>query len=196
MSKSAYRDAFITMLFGAALAGTGLASADDMPAPADQTAAAAVSAETDAERRDDWGKVMELGKIDVHASKEDQAQRIVAGLKVIKQALKASLSNDPADANKVVCRMNYDTGSHLNAHLMCATNHTMMIDLDALHTAMMTGTYGQPTGAETQELEHLAGSGKTGRYFSTEISAAELQKLLLQVQCDGCSDSGLVVGNN
>jgi hypothetical protein len=92
--------------------------------------------------------------------------------------------------------MNYDTGSHLNAHLMCATNRTMMIDLDKLHAAIMTGTYGQPNGAETHELEHLAGSGARGNYFSTHISAAELQKLLVQVQCDGCSNSGLVVGNN
>ncbi|HEY1992173.1 MAG TPA: hypothetical protein VGH71_06885 [Gammaproteobacteria bacterium] len=147
-------------------------------------------------QQDDWNKVIELGKVDVHASRDEQAKQIVAGLKVIKHALKANLSNDPADANVVVCRMNYDTGSHLTAHLMCATNRTMMVYRDQLHAAMMTGTNGQPDGAATQELEHLNGVADRHRYFSTKINASELQKLLLQVQCQGCSDSGLVVGNN
>lgn len=165
------------------------------PALADDTPAAP-AAQTQAQQQDDWNKVMDLGKVDVHASKDEQAQRIVAGLKVIKHALKANFTNDPADANVVVCRMNYDTGSHLMAHLMCATNRTFMVYRDQLHTGVLAATYGQPDNATTQELEHMTGSVGKDRYFSTKINAAELQKLLVQVQCAGCSNSGLVVGNN
>lgn len=192
MSKSLYRNALITLFFGASLASAGLATADDAAA----TQVTADAAQAQDQQQADWDKVLQLGKIDVQASREEQSRRIVAGLKVIKHALKTSLSNDPADAGQVVCRMNYDTGSHLNAHLMCATNRTLMIYRDQLHTAMLAGTYGQPDGAVNQMLEQLKGHAQPGRYFSTSISAAELQKLLLQVQCDGCTNSGLVVGNN
>lgn len=188
MSESYRRKTLVTLCFGACLALTGAALADDTPA--------APAAQAEVQQQDDWNKVMDLGKVDVNASKEEQAKRIAAGLKVIKHALKANLTNDPADANVVVCRMNYDTGSHLTAHLMCATNRTMMVFRDQLHAAEMAATYGQPDGGAQQMLEHMNGSIGKDRYFSTKINASELQKLLLQVQCEGCSNNGLVVGNN
>ena len=161
-------------------------------APADDTPIG----QAQAQQQDDWNKLMELGKIDVRTSKDEQSERIVAGLMVIKHALKANLSNDPADSKVVVCRMNYDTGTHLNTHLMCATNQTMTLYRERLHTSALAANYGQPDGAETQELEHMKGRVDPSHYFSTEINASELQKLLLQVQCEGCSNSGLVVGDN
>lgn len=194
MWRSATRNAAVSLLLGMVLSVP--AWADDEPAAPTQTAASTASAPTQEQEQADWDKVMELGKIEVHASPEEQSKQIIAGLKVIKRALRANLSNDPADARQVVCRMNYDTGSHLNAHLMCATNRSMMIYRDQLHAAVLAATYGQPDGSITQQLEQMKGHVDPARYFSTHISAAELQKLLLVVQCDGCSNSGLVVGNN
>src|SRR5579872_4471453 len=150
MSKLRYHNTLVALLLAASLTGTGLATADDAPAAATQVTADA--AQVAGVQQADWDKVLQLGKIDVHASREEQSRRIVAGLKVIKHALKTNLSNDPADAGQVVCRMNYDTGSHLNAHLMCATNRTLMIYHDQLHTSVLVGTYGQPDGAVNQML--------------------------------------------
>jgi hypothetical protein len=163
-------------------------------APAASSAAAPAAAET--KQAKDWDTVMQLGHIEVQGDRDEASRKIVAGLKVIKRALVANLSNDPADANQVVCRVNYDTGSHLNAHLMCATNRTLMLDHDAQRAGMQAVGSGQPSGAATQALEHLTGEGHTDRYFSTHVSASELQKLLLVVKCEGCSNNGLVVGNN
>ena len=144
----------------------------------------------------DWDRVLQLGRIQVQSDRDETSRRIIAGLKVIKLALKANLSNDPADADKVVCRVNYDTGSHLTAHLMCATNRAMMLYKDQLHAQQLVHTYGVPDGGVEQELEGMNGNVGRDRYFSTKVNASELQKLLLQVQCQGCSNSGLVVGNN
>ena len=178
---------------GLLLSGACLAYADDSRSPASATSEAPAAA---ADHSADWDRVLQLGRIQVQGDTDETSRRIVAGLKVIKLALKTKLSNDPADADKVVCRMNYDTGSHLTAHLMCATNRTMMVYKDRLHTEQLVHQYGIPDGGEEQVLENLNGSVGRDRYFSTKVNAAELQKLLLQVKCKDCSDSGLVVGNN
>lgn len=192
MSHASHRN----ILLGLALALSIPALADETPATTTSAAPAAASAALSVSHEHDWDQVLQLGKIRVEDDQTETSRRIVAGLKVIKAALKSNLSNDPADANKVVCRVNYDTGSHLNAHLMCATNLTMRMYKEALHADQLVHTYGIPDGGEAQMLQHMAGSVEKNRYFSTKVSASELQKLLLQVQCDGCSDSGLVVGNN
>jgi hypothetical protein len=196
MSFTLYRN--IPALLGLTLAWSLAAQADDIaaPAPATVEAPASASGAPAATHAGDWDQVIQLGKIKVEADPQESTRRIVAGLKVIKAALKTNLSDDPADADKVVCRMNYDTGSHLNAHLMCATNRSMRQYKEQLHAAQMVHTNGIPDGGEEQLLENMNGEVARSRYFSTKIRASELQKMLLQVQCDGCSDGGLVLGNN
>lgn len=195
---------FNVVTLGLLLAGAGAACADEMPPPAAASAVAAPAAVTmapdipaaQADRVNAWNDVVQLGEIKVEGDRDANSRRIIAGLKVIKSALKAKLTNDPADDKVVVCRMNYDTGSHVMAHLMCATNGTMRIYREQLHAAQMAATTGQADGAVTQELENMSGHFDRKSYFNTRINASELQKLLLQVQCDGCANSGLVVGNN
>jgi len=171
------------------------AVADDLsPAPAPGTLVTAPAA--DPTHADAWAKVMQLGNIQVQGDHMETSRRIVAGLKVIKLALKTNLTNDPSHADDIVCRMNYDTGSHLIVHLRCATNKTLMLDRDTRATTILSNGLGTPSGSEEQALEHIESIAPPDRYFSTKVNASELQKLLLLVQCDGCSNSGLVVGNN
>ena len=202
MSKSSLLKA---LTLGLLLAGIGLARAEDTPAPAASTAtgAAQTTPETvapdmpaaQADRTDAWNDVMQLGTITAQGDREDNARRIIAGLKVIKSALKAKLTNNPADDKVVVCRINYATGSHVVAHLMCATNGTLRAARDQQDISWQNAS-GVPDGGATQMLQHLNDTASKGSYFSTKINATELQKLLLEIQCEGCSNSGLVVGNN
>lgn len=201
MPHPTHRDSLLVLALSLALSIPALA--DDPPQTADAPPAAASAAPADASTAPpaishtaDWEQVLQLGKIRVEGDSDQNSRRIVAGLKIIKAALRTNLSNDPADADKVVCRMNYDTGSHLNAHLMCATNRSMRMFKEGLHAAQLVHTYGIPDGGAEQLLENMNGSVQKDRYFSTKVRAAELQKMLLEVQCNGCSDSGLVVGNN
>lgn len=196
-----------SIAFGLLLAGAGAAFADETPAPAAVSAVAAMTAPAaatlapdmpaaQADRVNAWNDVVQLGQIKVEGDRYETSRRIIAGLKVIKSALKAKLTNDPADDKVVVCRMNYDTGSHVMVHLMCATNGTMRVVRGHMQTALLAATNGQPDGAEAQILQTMNGSFDSKSYFYTRINASELQKLLLVVQCEGCSNSGLVVGNN
>jgi hypothetical protein len=187
--------------FSLLLSGAGLIHADEAPmagttaAPAITTAPVGGASGYQSDRVDAWQDVVHLGQIKVQADPMETSRRIVAGLKVIKSALNAKLTNDPADDNVVVCRINYDTGSHAIAHLICATNGTMRRERERLHVSWITAGI-TPDGGASQMLEHLNPTTGNGRFFSTKISASELQKLLLQVQCDGCANRGLVVGNN
>ncbi|HSN18699.1 MAG TPA: hypothetical protein VLV87_10900 [Gammaproteobacteria bacterium] len=149
-----------------------------------------------ADHSQDWGKVTDLGRIEVNGDREANSRKIIAGLKVIKRALNNALTNDPADANKVICRMNYDTGSHLRVHLRCATNAALNAERRARGSTVGAVASAEPAGAALPLLEHLDPASAGDRYFSTIINAGELQKLLLEVQCAGCSNSGLVVGDN
>lgn len=185
MWRFSHRPIRIALCLGVALAAAGLALADDVPAPQAQ-----------ATQQDDWQKVMQLGDIQVEGDREEASRKIIAGLKVIKRALVAKLSNDPAHANDIVCRMNYDTGSHVVVHLRCATNGALAQERESRATGMLADSLGTPSGAEEQALEHIENTAPRDRYFSTRVSGPELQKLLVLVQCEGCSNSGLVVGNN
>jgi hypothetical protein len=178
----------------AAVGGNPMAWPDGDGAP--HAADTAPAAATDPNHDADWDKVLQLGNIQVQGSREEVSRRIVAGLKVIKAALTAKISNDPAHANDIVCRMNYDTGSHLIVHLRCATNAVLRTERGVIASNMLVTTYGQANDAKSMVLEHLATASPQVRYFSTTVNAAELQKLLLLVKCEDCSENGLVVGNN
>jgi hypothetical protein len=167
---------------------------DTSAAPAASSTTAPIAA--DPAHLKDWDKVLQLGEIQVQGDREEISRKIIAGLKVVKRALTANLSNDPAHADDIICRVNYDTGSHLMAHLRCATNRILSQERDAIQIARLTHGTGQANGSDATMLENLEGVAPSDRFLSTHVNATELQKLLLIVQCDGCSNSGLVVGNN
>lgn len=184
-------------LLGLVLSGACMAATDASQAAwPDGRGAAPAAAAADPDHHAEWDKIMQLGEIQVQGSREEVSRRIVAGLTVIKAALIAKISNDPAHANDIVCRMNYDTGSHVIVHLRCATNATLRNQRNVLAGNMTVDTNGQANGAEAMALEHLAATSPKDRYFSTKVNASELQKLLLLVKCEDCSEDGLVVGND
>jgi hypothetical protein len=82
--------------------------------------------------------VLHLGQLSI----TDQ-QQIVDTLLAIKKALHEPLSGDPADANKVVCRINRGTDT-AHEYLDCATNKVYTVHHDSLQSAMMVASTGLP----------------------------------------------------
>ncbi len=83
-----------------------------------------------------------LGKVSVTGQRE-----IVSTQRAIKTALRAPLSNDPAHADDMVCRISKGLGEQ-HEYLDCATNGNLTRQRNALHTSALVGTYGQPTGGD------------------------------------------------
>jgi hypothetical protein len=83
--------------------------------------------------------VLYLGKLPITGQ-----QQIVDTLLAIKAALKEPLSDDPAYASKVVCRINRGTGTALE-YLDCATNRTYSKEHDYLQASMLPARNGLPT---------------------------------------------------
>lgn len=91
--------------------------------------------------------ILYLGKLPITGQ-----QKIVDTLLAIKVALKEPLSNDPAKAEAVICRINKDTGS-MREFLDCATNK----DLAKLHEysqeQMLARSNGLPSSQYPEPLQ-------------------------------------------
>ncbi|HEY4128571.1 MAG TPA: hypothetical protein VGN70_11030 [Gammaproteobacteria bacterium] len=84
--------------------------------------------------------VLYLGKLPITGQ-----QQIVDTLLAIKAALKEPLSDDPAEADKVVCRIGRGTGTALE-YLDCATNRTYSMEHNHLQSDMLVRRTGLPVG--------------------------------------------------
>jgi hypothetical protein len=82
--------------------------------------------------------VLHLGKLSI----TDQ-QQIVDTLLAIKRALHEPRSDDPANAAKVVCRIDKGTDT-AHEYLDCATNKVYTVHHEALQSAMLVASTGLP----------------------------------------------------
>jgi hypothetical protein len=75
--------------------------------------------------------VLHLGKIDVHGQRT-----IVKELQAIKVALQQHFSDDPKQADTVVCTLESQADSHIMQRLSCATNRGWAQQRDGIQTNM------------------------------------------------------------
>lgn len=132
------------------------AQADDSNAPADEP-------------------TIYLGKMPISGK-----QKIVDTLLAIKKALKEPVSNDPAKASTVVCRINTDTGSR-HQYLDCATNRDLAIrheytqeQMLARRNGLAPGEYGEATQMDFDGLI----SAQPNHRLHVPIFGAALQSML------------------
>jgi len=150
--------------------------ANSNPAPGDATHQTA----------QDNNATMYLGTIKVVGEKN-----IVKTLQAIKIGLQMPYSNDPKLANVVVCRLEYQAGSHLRQWLICGTNHTLSQQRAALHNAMFASVaagsqagstctssacYEQVFAALNETLNSLPGN-----YLHTSVNGPALHGLLEKI---------------
>jgi hypothetical protein len=144
-------------------AGAMLLATAGLPAQADDTAAASDE------------PTMYLGKMPITGK-----QKIVDTLLAIKKALKEPISNDPAKAGAVVCRINVDTGSR-REYLDCATNRDLAIrheftqeQMLARRNGLAPGEYGEATQLDFDGLI----AEQPNHRLHVPIFGAALQSLL------------------
>jgi hypothetical protein len=120
-------------------------------------------------------------------------QQIVDTLLAIKAALKEPLSAKPADADKVVCRINKGTGT-AHEFLDCATNRIYSAEHEQLQNAMLARSNGLPPGeygeATQQDFDGLVAEQPHHR-LHVPINGAALRSLL-----DSLPDDAKVVPQN
>jgi hypothetical protein len=182
----------ITMLITVlSLAGVTAAVSADTAASSSETseAPAASTIDTPVANNPDLQSVANLGKISV----EGHQSEVLHSLQVIKRALNTALSDDPVHADDVVCRMNRVSGYPTQAFLRCSTNRELIHERVLMQTHQDMSVGGEKNPAASA-LKHLVGRDPTRAVFS-RVDAAQLQELLLKIKCDGCKDSGLVVGD-
>src|SRR5882724_3238226 len=110
--------------------GAMLALLFSLSAQADDPAANAI---------DNAPMVLHLGKLDITGQ-----QKIIDTLLAIKVALHEPVSDDPAVAAKVVCRINKETGTALE-YLDCATNRDLSLRHEYSQEQMLARRNGLPT---------------------------------------------------
>ena len=114
--------------------------------------------------------VLHLGKLDITGQ-----QKIIDTLLAIKAALREPLSDDPAEANKVVCRISKLTGG-AREYLDCATNASYSKERNALQGRMLAERNGLPPGeygeATQQDFDGLIASQPNHRLHVPVIGAA------------------------
>ncbi|HEY3646112.1 MAG TPA: hypothetical protein VGM16_12305 [Gammaproteobacteria bacterium] len=150
-------------LKAALAAGAMLLCLTGMPAQADDNAAPSDE------------PTMYLGKMPITGK-----QKIVDTLLAIKKALKEPVSDDPAKAGAVVCRINKDTGS-MREYLDCATNKDLRLRHEFSQEQMLVrrnglpaNFYGEPL---QQDFDGLIASQPNHR-LHVPIFGAALQSLL------------------
>jgi len=119
--------------------------------------------------------VLHLGKLSITGQ-----QKIIDTLLAIKAALHQPLSNDPADAGKVVCRINKQTGGALE-YLDCATNRDLSARHEYTQEQMLARRNGLPPGeygeATQQDFDGLIASQPNHR-LHVSVNGAALQAVL------------------
>lgn len=128
--------------------------------------------------RADDGTTLYLGDISVSG----QAQ-IVAALQTIKSALHEPLSNDPAHADDLVCRINKGLGEQ-REYLDCATNRYYTRERDALHGSVMVGTTGLPHGGEAVQGLKAMIQRRPDHSIHVPVQGGALQALLARLPDD------------
>lgn len=88
-----------------------------------------------------------LGKLPITGQ-----QHIVDTLLAIKVALHEPVSDDPAAAGKVVCRINRETGTAME-FLDCATNRDLAVRHEHVQEEMLARRNGLPTGGYGEALQ-------------------------------------------
>src|SRR5882724_3645737 len=83
---------------------------------------------------------LHLGKLDITGQ-----QKIIDTVLAIKAGLREPLSDDPAEASKVVCRISKLTGG-AREYLDCATNASYSYERSALQGRMLAERNGLPPG--------------------------------------------------
>jgi len=91
--------------------------------------------------------VLHLGKLDITGQ-----QKIIDTLLAIKMALHEPVSDSPAVADKVVCRINKETGTALE-YLDCATNRDLSMRHEYSQEQMLARRTGLPTGGYGEALQ-------------------------------------------
>jgi len=141
--------------------GAMLALLFSLSAQADDPAANAI---------DNAPMVLHLGKLDITGQ-----QKIIDTLLAIKAALREPLSDDPAEASKVVCRISKLTGG-AREYLDCATNASYSYERSALQGRMLAERNGLPPGeygeATQQNFDALIASQPNHRLHVPVIGAA------------------------
>ena len=124
--------------------------------------------------------ILYLGKLPITGQ-----QKIVDTLLAIKVALREPLSDDPAKANAVVCRINKNTGEMLE-YLDCATNHDLSARHEYNQEQMLARRTGLPTGGGDslqQDFDGLVASQPNHR-LHMPINGGNLQALLARLPDD------------
>ena len=125
--------------------------------------------------------VLYLGKLPITGK-----QQIVDTLLAIKKALKEPLSDDPAKASAVVCRINKGTGD-MREYLDCATNKDLSIRHEYTQEQMLARRNGLPNNeyGETlqQDFDGLIAAQPNHR-LHVPINGGALQALLADLPDD------------
>ncbi|MGA9855008.1 MAG: hypothetical protein WBR29_07020 [Gammaproteobacteria bacterium] len=133
-------------------------------------------------------QVLQLGSIQVTGE-----PMVLKTLQIIKQGLREPYSNDPKLANVVVCRLNYEAGSHLTSTLLCATNRIFSEGRDAMHVAGANAVGNESnatcngSGCTTVQDEQIFATlnetinSLPGHYLHASVNAAALHELLEKI---------------
>jgi hypothetical protein len=129
-----------------------------------------------------------LGKLPITGQ-----QKIVDTLIAIKLALHEPMSNDPAKAGTVICRINKDTGSR-REYLDCATNHDLAKRHEYSQEQMLARSTGLPSSdygeALQQDFDGLVAQQPNHR-LHVPINGGALQALINSLPDDAkVVDSG------
>ena len=132
--------------------------------------------------------ILYLGKLPITGQ-----QKIVDTLVAIKAALKEPLSDAADKADKVVCRINKDTGS-MREYLDCATNRDLAVRHEHVQEEMLARRNGLPPGeygdASQQDFDGLIASQPNHR-LHVPINGGNLLALLARLPDDAkVVDSG------
>lgn len=117
---------------------------------------------------------IELGTVQVKGDKE-----VLSALRAIKTALHTAFSDDPAHANDVVCRINKGMGE-AREYLDCATNRNYGKRREAVKTALLVGTLGQPAGGDIQMFKGILAQ-QPDNAIHMQVNGGALQALLQQI---------------
>jgi hypothetical protein len=129
-----------------------------------------------------------LGKLPITGQ-----QKIVDTLLAIKAALKEPLSDSADKADKVVCRINHETGT-MREYLDCATNRDLTVRHERVQEGMLVRRNGVPPGeygeASQQDFDGLIAAQPNHR-LHVPINGGALQALLDRLPDDAkVVDSG------
>ena len=132
--------------------------------------------------------ILYLGKLPITGQ-----QKIVDTLMAIKAALKEPMSDSADKADKVVCRINQETGT-MREYLDCATNRDLAVRHERVQEGMLARRNGLPPGeygeASQQDFDGLIAAQPNHR-LHVPINGGNLLALLARLPDDAkVVDSG------